>query len=180
MEAEQAHLGQALPSRMGNQCRRDRIPPGMAGPVTRYRYRGTRIPTPLGQHSIGMIMWRAGNAQEWHVRPCTYMRTFAGRVSAAFVLEVFSRRIVGVWVATSLHTGLALEAMETGIWSRHEGWRRPVRTDPPLRPRSPGPGHPLHVLFKDQIFRRPKKRGWTSAGGGGTSPHFGFAVGQQA
>ncbi|XKH52866.1 IS3 family transposase [Citricoccus nitrophenolicus] len=52
------------------------------------------------------------------VADITYVRTFAGWVYAAFVLDVFSRRIVGWQVATSLYTELALDALEMGIWSR--------------------------------------------------------------
>ena len=54
------------------------------------------------------------------VADITYVRTFAGWVYAAFVLDVFSRRIVGWQVATSLYTELALDALEMGIWSRTE------------------------------------------------------------
>ncbi|SDJ05406.1 putative transposase [Arthrobacter subterraneus] len=52
------------------------------------------------------------------VADITYVRTFASWVYAAFVLDVFSRRIVGWQVATSLYTELALDALEMGIWSR--------------------------------------------------------------
>lgn len=48
----------------------------------------------------------------------TYVRTFSGWVYAAFVLDVFSRKVVGWQVSTSLHTNLALDALEMGIWSR--------------------------------------------------------------
>jgi putative transposase len=46
------------------------------------------------------------------------VRTFAGWVYAAFVLDVFSRRIVGWQVSTSLYTELALDALQMGIWAR--------------------------------------------------------------
>ena len=46
------------------------------------------------------------------------MRTLAGWVYLAFVLEVFSHRIVGWQVATSLYNELALVALEMGLWSR--------------------------------------------------------------
>jgi putative transposase len=52
------------------------------------------------------------------VADITYVRSFAGWVYAAFVLDVFSRRIVGWQVSTSLYTELALDALEMGIWSR--------------------------------------------------------------
>ena len=46
------------------------------------------------------------------------MRTFVGWVYAAFVLDVFSRRIVGWQLSRSLHTDLALDALTMGIWAR--------------------------------------------------------------
>lgn len=52
------------------------------------------------------------------VADITYIRTFAGWVYAAFVLDVFSRRIVGWQLSTSLHTDLALDALEMGLWAR--------------------------------------------------------------
>jgi putative transposase len=52
------------------------------------------------------------------VADITYVRTAAGWVYAAFVLDVFSRLIVGWQVATSLYTDLALEALQMAIWRR--------------------------------------------------------------
>ena len=46
------------------------------------------------------------------------MRTAAGWVYAAFVLDVYSRMIVGWQVATSLYTDLALDALKMAIWRR--------------------------------------------------------------
>jgi putative transposase len=59
--------------------------------------------------------------QLW-VADLTYVRTAAGWVYVAFVLDVFSRAIVGWQVATSLYTELALDALQMGIWRReHAG-----------------------------------------------------------
>ncbi|MFB9321949.1 IS3 family transposase [Cryptosporangium minutisporangium] len=52
------------------------------------------------------------------VADITYVRTFAGWVYAAFVLDVFSRRVVGWQLSTSLRTDLALDALEMGFWTR--------------------------------------------------------------
>jgi putative transposase len=52
------------------------------------------------------------------VADITYVRTFAGWVYAAFITDVFSRRVVGWQLSTSLRTDLALDALEMGIWSR--------------------------------------------------------------
>ncbi|MGW1710521.1 IS3 family transposase [Streptomyces sp. NPDC002206] len=59
--------------------------------------------------------------QLW-VADITYIRTFSGWVYAAFVIDVFSRMVVGWQVATSLYTDLALDALEMAIWRRrHAG-----------------------------------------------------------
>ncbi|MCT2362602.1 IS3 family transposase [Kocuria marina] len=56
------------------------------------------------------------------VADITYCRTFAGWVYAAFVIDVFSRRVVGWQLSTSLRTDLALDALEMGLWTRsHDG-----------------------------------------------------------
>lgn len=52
------------------------------------------------------------------VADITYIRTFSGWVYAAFVLDVFSRRVVGWQVSTSLRTDLALDALDMGLWTR--------------------------------------------------------------
>lgn len=57
------------------------------------------------------------------VADITYVRTFAGWVYAAFVTDVFSRRVVGWQLSTSLRTDLALDALEMGIWSRTRAGR---------------------------------------------------------
>lgn len=60
----------------------------------------------------------ATRVNELWVADITYVRTAAGWVYAAFVLDVFSRVIVGWQVATSLYTDLALDALQMAIWRR--------------------------------------------------------------
>jgi transposase InsO family protein len=55
--------------------------------------------------------------QLW-VADLTYVRTFAGWVYVAFVIDVFSRMVVGWQVSTSLRTDLALDALDMGLWAR--------------------------------------------------------------
>jgi len=56
------------------------------------------------------------------VADITYVRTFSGWVYAAFVLDVYSRRVVGWQLSTSLRTDLALDALNMGLWTRaHDG-----------------------------------------------------------
>jgi putative transposase len=60
----------------------------------------------------------ATRVNELWVADITYVRTAAGWVYAAFVLDVYSRLIVGWQVATSLYTDLALDALQMAIWRR--------------------------------------------------------------
>jgi putative transposase len=59
----------------------------------------------------------AGPNRLW-VADLTYVRTSVGWVYAAFVLDVFSRLIVGWQVSTSLYTDLALDALKMAAWRR--------------------------------------------------------------
>ena len=52
------------------------------------------------------------------VADITYCRTFSGWAYAAFIIDVFSRRVVGWQLSTSLRTDLALDALEMGLWTR--------------------------------------------------------------
>ena len=46
------------------------------------------------------------------------MRTWAGFVYAAFIIDAYSRRIVGWQITNHLRTDLALDALEMAIWQR--------------------------------------------------------------
>ena len=52
------------------------------------------------------------------VADLTYVATWSGFVYVAFVMDVFSRRIVGWPAASSLRAELALDAREQGLWQR--------------------------------------------------------------
>jgi putative transposase len=58
--------------------------------------------------------------QLW-VSDLTYVATWRGFVYVAFVIDVFSRRIVGWRASTSLRSDLALDALEQAICERQEG-----------------------------------------------------------
>lgn len=55
---------------------------------------------------------------ELWVADITYVHTMTGWVYVAFVTDVFNREIVGWQVATSLHTDLALDALNMAIYQR--------------------------------------------------------------
>jgi putative transposase len=52
------------------------------------------------------------------VADLTYVRTWAGFVYVAFVIDAFSRMIVGWQIAGHLRTDLALDALEMALWQR--------------------------------------------------------------
>jgi putative transposase len=52
------------------------------------------------------------------LRGVTAVATWSGFVYAAFIVDAFSRRIVGWQTSTSLRADLALDALEMAIWSR--------------------------------------------------------------
>lgn len=56
--------------------------------------------------------------QLW-VADFTYVSTWAGVVYVAFVIDAFSRRILGWRAARSMKTDLVLDALEMAIWTRH-------------------------------------------------------------
>lgn len=55
------------------------------------------------------------------VADITYVATWAGFVYVAFVIDVFSRQIVGWRVSRSLKSGLALDALEQALHARDVG-----------------------------------------------------------
>ncbi len=56
----------------------------------------------------------------------TYVRTWAGFVYVAFILDVFSQRIVAWHAATTMHTDLVLTPLRMAVWQRdREG--RPIQ-----------------------------------------------------
>ena len=54
------------------------------------------------------------------VADITYVWTTRGFCYVAFVVDVFSRMIVGWRVSSSLRADLALDALEMAIWARHD------------------------------------------------------------
>jgi putative transposase len=50
----------------------------------------------------------------------TYVATWSGTVYVAFVVDIYSRFIVGWRVATTMRTELVLDALEMAVWRRQE------------------------------------------------------------
>lgn len=64
--------------------------------------------------------FRAPAPNRLWVADLTYVKTHAGWVYVAFVIDVHSRMIVGWQASTSLRTDLALDALEMAIWVRRD------------------------------------------------------------
>jgi putative transposase len=55
----------------------------------------------------------------------SYVATWAGFVYVAFVVDVYSRAIVGWAASTSKHTPLVLNALDMALWRRERAGRKP-------------------------------------------------------
>jgi putative transposase len=142
---ERTGLGKLTPEglygrrKMTSLVRRRRLPDASAGSVDRAmrllglagvrRDKGVRttIPAKNGQRA-GDLLDRDFTApapnRVW-VTDFTYVRTWAGFVYVAFILDVFAQRIVAWHAATTKQTDLVMTPLRMAIWQRdHEG--RPV------------------------------------------------------
>ncbi len=62
--------------------------------------------------------FKADHPDQLWVADFTYVPTWQGMVYVAFILDVYSRRIVGWRVAKHMRTELVLDALEQAIWAR--------------------------------------------------------------
>jgi len=65
--------------------------------------------------------FRASRPNQLWVADLTYVATWAGFVYVAFIIDAFSRMIVGWRVSSSLRTDLALDALEQALHARPHG-----------------------------------------------------------
>jgi putative transposase len=94
---------------------------GLAGRV-RGKRRRTTVPADTFPRPADLVDRRfvASRPNQLWVADITYVATWSGFAYAAFVIDVFSRRIVGWRVASTLRSSLALDALEMAIWSRND------------------------------------------------------------
>jgi len=92
---------------------------GIAG-VTRGRKPRTTIPDELALRPADLVQrdFTATRPNQLWVADLTYVATWVGFVYVAFVIDVFSRRIVGWRVSRSLRSDLALDALEQALYAR--------------------------------------------------------------
>jgi transposase InsO family protein len=88
--------------------------------VIRGQRRRTTIPEPTAPRPPDLVdrKFTADRPDQLWAADLTYVRTWSGRVYAAFVLDVFSRTIVGWQAANHMRTELPLDALEMALWRR--------------------------------------------------------------
>jgi putative transposase len=110
--------------REGIACGRDRVARlmgelGIAG-VVRAKKKRTTVAADTSEPPGDLVSrdFSAPAPNRLWVADITYVSTWSGFAYVAFVVDVFSRYIVGWRVSTSLRSELALDALEMAVWSR--------------------------------------------------------------
>jgi putative transposase len=111
-------------ARSGESVGRDRVARlmgvlGIEG-VTREKSVRTTRPADLGARPADLVerTFAASAPDRLRLADLTYVWTIAGFAYTAFVVDAFSRRIVGWRTAANLRTDLALDALEMAIFAR--------------------------------------------------------------
>lgn len=88
--------------------------------------RGTRVRTTIADPEAARAAdlvdrdFTATAPNRLWVADFTYVATWSGTVYVAFVIDVFSRRIVGWRAATRMRTELVLDTLEHALWTRKQ------------------------------------------------------------
>jgi putative transposase len=93
---------------------------GLEG-VRRGRVRRTTTPDATAPRPADLVErdFAARRPNQLWVADLTYVATRSGFAYVAFVIDAFSRMLVGWQASRSLRTDLALDALEMAIWQRH-------------------------------------------------------------
>jgi putative transposase len=101
------------------RCRVERLMRelGIAG-VVRGKPKFTTLADEAAERPVDLVQRQfvATRPNQLWVADLTYVRTWVGFVYAAFVIDVYSRLIVGWQLATHVRTELALEALDMALW----------------------------------------------------------------
>jgi len=92
--------------------------------VVRGKFPRAHKPEPATERPSDLVerAFTADAPNKLWVADITYVRTLTGWVYVAFVLDVFSRKIVGWQTSTRLYADLAIDALSMGLWMRdHAG-----------------------------------------------------------
>jgi transposase InsO family protein len=93
---------------------------GLRGAVRGRAFKVTTVSDPEATRPMDLVQRQfvASRPNQLWVADLTYVATWAGFVYVAFVVDVFSRRIVGWRVSRSLRSDLALDALEQALHAR--------------------------------------------------------------
>ena len=109
-----------------SRCRVERLMrrEGICGVVKGSRKPKTTVAAEDGDRASDLVDrdFTAARPNQLWIADFTYVPSWERTTYVAFVMDVFSRRIVGWRVSTSMTTDLVLDAFEMALWSRdHEG-----------------------------------------------------------
>jgi putative transposase len=95
---------------------------GLQGAVRGKRFKATTIPDESAARPLDLVErdFAVAAPNRLWVSDLTYVATWKNFVYVAFVIDAFSRRIVGWRVSSSLKSDLALDALEQAISERQE------------------------------------------------------------
>ena len=98
---------------------------GLAGVRRGRTFQITTTPAPATDRPLDLVArnFTATRPNQLWVADLTFIASWRGFVYAAFVIDVFSRRIVGWRVSNSLRTDLALDALEQALFDRADDLR---------------------------------------------------------
>jgi putative transposase len=96
---------------------------GLRGTVRGRRFKVTTIPDATAPRPMDLVtrQFKATRPNQLWVADLTYVATWRGFTYVAFVIDVFSRRIVGWRASSSLRSDLALDALEQALYDRPIG-----------------------------------------------------------
>jgi putative transposase len=93
---------------------------GLAGRVRGAAHRTTTPAVGVRAEDLVERRFAAQRPNQLWIADITYVATWSGFAYTSFIIDVFSRRIVGWRVWNRLKADLALDALEMAIWSRNE------------------------------------------------------------
>lgn len=96
---------------------------GLQGAVRGRAFKRTTVPAEVASYPPELVNrnFRATAPNQLWVADFTYVPTWSGFVYVAFIVDVYSRRIVGWKVSTSMTTDFVLDALEQAIHQRSAG-----------------------------------------------------------
>ena len=107
------------------RCRVERLmrAHGIQGAKRRGKRWRTTVPDPVASRRADLVDrdFTAGGPNELWVADITYLRCWEGVVFFAFVIDVYSRRIVGWQLASHMRTTLVLDALRMALHQRGPG-----------------------------------------------------------